>query len=190
MLTKANDYRYNKLCLFGVILMFIRLKELAQKADTVHIDETVDLTDVLKHRNDLLGFSPLHVKLQAGYQDEAAKVTGELTIEVEQPCSRCLTPVKQKLEIPFHETFARTADESMPDDDEDEHIHYVTDEKIELLPYVIENVVLALPFVPLCGEDCQGLCPVCGKNRNEEACGCKQDKTDPRLAGLADFFKQ
>ncbi|TDF98267.1 YceD family protein [Paenibacillus piri] len=175
--------------------MIIRLKELARKANTVHIDEVVDLTDVFKQRNDLLGFGPLHVKLQARYHDGAAEVTGELNIEAEQPCSRCLTPVKQKLDIPFHETFARAADGSKPEDEdgyvsrEDEDIHYVTDEKIELLPYVIENVVLALPFVPLCVEDCQGLCPVCGKNRNEQACGCKQDKTDPRLAGLADFFK-
>jgi len=183
--------------------MFIRLRQLAQKADPVHIDEVVDLSDVFKQRNDLLGFGPLHVKLNARYQGEAAEVTGELSLEVEQPCSRCLVPVKQKLEIPFHETFARAADESKPDDndefefdyheshdhDEDE-IHYVTDEKIELLPYVIENVVLALPFVPLCGEDCQGLCPVCGTNRNDHACGCKQEKIDPRLAGLADFFKQ
>ncbi|NOU93476.1 DUF177 domain-containing protein [Paenibacillus sp. LMG 31456] len=181
--------------------MFIRLRELAQKADTVHIDEVVDLTDVFMQRNDLLGFGPLHVKLHAQYQGEVAEVTGELSIEVEQPCSRCLVPVKQKHEIPFHETFARAADESKPDDDdefeyheddyhENEEIHYVKDEKIELLPYVLENVVLALPLVPLCGEDCQGLCPVCGTNRNEHACGCKQDTTDPRLAGLADFFKE
>ncbi|MDF2964138.1 MAG: hypothetical protein K0S39_5873, partial [Paenibacillus sp.] len=103
--------------------MFIRLRELAQKANTVHIDEVVDLTDVLKQRNDLLGFGPLHVKLQAHYVDEAAEVTGELIIDVEQPCSRCLVPVKQKLEIPFRETFARAADESKPDDEDEFEYH-------------------------------------------------------------------
>ncbi|MFE5319642.1 YceD family protein [Paenibacillus sp. NPDC056579] len=169
--------------------MFIRLKELANKADTVHFDETVDLTDVLKNRTDLLSFGPLQVQLQARHDDGAAEVTGVLSIDVEQPCSRCLEPVKQRLEIPFHETFALAADESEPDD-EDEDIHFVTDEKIELMPYLIENVLVALPYVPLCQEECQGLCPVCGTNRNEHACGCKQDTTDPRLAGLADFFKQ
>lgn len=169
--------------------MFIRLKELAKKAETVHIDETIDLTDVLKNRNDLLSFGPLQVKLQARHNGEAAEVTGDLELDVEQPCSRCLEPVKQRLEIPFHETFALAADESEPDDEEDDTI-FVTDEKIELMPYLIENVLVALPYVPLCEEECLGLCPVCGENRNERDCGCKQDTTDPRLAGLADFFKQ
>ncbi|MFH5183080.1 YceD family protein [Paenibacillus sp. TAB 01] len=172
-----------------MILLFIRLKELAKKANTVHINETIDLTDVLKNRKDLLSFGPLQVNLQARPLEEGkAEVTGELGIDVEQECSRCLNPVKQRLEIPFHETFALAADESEPDD-EDDDTHYVTDEKIELMPYLIENVLLDLPFVPLCDENCQGLCPTCGTNRNESSCECKNDKVDPRLAGLADFFK-
>jgi uncharacterized protein len=170
--------------------MIIRLKELA-KADTVHIDEIIDLTDVLQGRSDLLSFGPLHVRLQAKYntEEKTAEVTGQLRMEVEQPCSRCLIPVKQKLDIPFHETFALAAHQSEPQD-EHEDIHIVTDEKIELEPYLAENVALALPFVPLCDEACQGLCPTCGTNRNLQSCGCNQDKIDPRLAGLADFFKE
>lgn len=187
-MTKRIYSSYNNLCLFGVILVFIRLKELAKKADAVHFDETVDMTDVLKNRTDLLSFGPLEVHLQARHTEGAAEVTGELGIDVEQPCSRCLESANIRLDIPFHETFALVADESEPDD-EDEDIHFVTDEKIELMPYLIENVLMALPYVPLCKEDCRGLCPVCGGNRNEHACGCKQDTTDPRLAGLADFFK-
>lgn len=168
--------------------MFIRLKELAKTANTVHINETIDLTDVLKNRKDLLSFGSLQVDLHARHHEGKAEVTGELGIDVEQECSRCLTPVKQRLEIPFHETFALAADESEPDDEEDDTI-YVTDEKIELTPYLIENVLLDLPFVPLCDEACQGLCPTCGTNRNESSCGCRNEKVDPRLAGLADFFK-
>ncbi|MCS7459493.1 YceD family protein [Paenibacillus doosanensis] len=170
--------------------MFIRLKELAKTTNSVAIDETIDLSDVLKHRTDLLGFGQVEAHLSARHTGEnAAEVTGSLEIDVEQPCSRCLEPVKQRLDIPFHETFALAADESEPED-EDEDIHFVTDEKIELMPYVIENVLVALPYAPLCEEECKGLCPVCGSNRNMHECGCKQDTTDPRLAGLADFFKQ
>jgi uncharacterized protein len=192
MLTKCRYYRYNNLCLFGVILVFIHLKELAQKANTVHFDETVDLSDALKESNDILGAGPLHISLQALRKEEVAIVTGQLSIDVEQPCSRCLNPVKQTLVIPFHETFARAADESKTDndDDDDDETHFVTDDKIELLPYVMENVMLALPYIPLCDENCLGLCPVCGVDRNIHACDCNRKKMDPRLAGLADFFKQ
>ncbi|PZE22495.1 YceD family protein [Paenibacillus xerothermodurans] len=171
--------------------MLIQLKELAKKGETVHIDETIDLTDVLQHRSDVLSFGPLHVHLHARYmtEDDVAEVGGQLVVDVEQPCARCLTPVKQTLEIPFDETFALVADESEPEDEEDE-THFVTDEKIDLKPFVVENVLLALPFVPLCDEACQGLCPTCGANRNQQACDCKHEKIDPRLAGLADFFKE
>jgi uncharacterized protein len=189
MLTKCWYYRYNNLCLFGVILVFIRLKELAQKANAVHFDETVDLSDALKESNDILDAGPIHISLHALHHDKVAEVTGQLSIDVEQPCSRCLNPVKQKLVIPFHETFARAADESETVN-EDEEIHFVTEDKIELLPYVIENVMLALPYIPLCEEACLGLCPECGINLNLHACDCNRQKLDPRLAGLADFFKE
>ncbi|NHN28424.1 YceD family protein [Paenibacillus agricola] len=169
--------------------MFIRLKELAQKANTVHFDETVDLSDALKESNGLLNAGPLHISLQALGKEEVAIVTGQLSVDVEQPCSRCLNPVKQTLVIPFHETFARAADESETDD-EDEETLFVTDDKIELLPYVMENVMLALPYIPLCDENCLGLCSVCGVDRNLQSCDCNRTKMDPRLAGLADFFKQ
>jgi uncharacterized protein len=47
-----------------------------------------------------------------------------------------------------------------------------------------EQFFLTLPMKPLCRPDCQGLCPVCGKNRNREQCDCKAEWVDPRLAEL------
>ena len=47
-----------------------------------------------------------------------------------------------------------------------------------------EEFSLALPVKPLCRPDCRGLCPECGKNLNEGACGCSRDSGDPRLAAL------
>jgi uncharacterized protein len=191
MLTKSNGYRYNNLCLFGVILVFIQLKDLAAKG-TVRIDGTLDLTGALPVTGSLRSFGPLKVKLEAHDVSGAADVSGELAIEVEQACSRCLAPVHQSLTIPYHETFVKgeEPEEAESVDDEEQDIHYVQEDRIELKPYLAESVMLSMPFVPLCSEACQGLCPVCGTNRNEQTCGCKQDKVDPRLAGLADFFKE
>ncbi len=192
MLTKSNGYRYNNLCLFGVILVFIHLKDLAAKG-TVRFHGTLDLHGALPVSGSLQDFGPLKVELEAHDVSGAADVSGELSIEVEQSCSRCLNPVHQSLTIPYHETFVKGEEpdeEAFEEDEESENDPvYVQDDRIELKPYLVESVMLHLPFVPLCSEACQGLCPVCGGNRNEQACGCKQDKVDPRLAGLADFFK-
>jgi uncharacterized protein len=58
------------------------------------------------------------------------------------------------------------------------------DDKIDLGEVVREQLYLALPMKPLCLEDCKGLCPVCGVNRNRETCSCQQEWVDPRMAAL------
>ena len=49
---------------------------------------------------------------------------------------------------------------------------------------VWEEFSLALPVAPLCREDCKGLCPICGGNKNTDACACSAERGDPRLAVL------
>ena len=58
------------------------------------------------------------------------------------------------------------------------------DDKIDLTEVVREQLYLALPMKPLCREDCKGLCPVCGVNRNRETCTCQEVWVDPRMAAL------
>ena len=54
---------------------------------------------------------------------------------------------------------------------------------LDLEPLARDAVLLELPLAPLCAEDCLGLCPQCGINRNEEACSCEQP-ADPRWSAL------
>jgi uncharacterized protein len=48
-------------------------------------------------------------------------------------------------------------------------------------------VFLSLPARSLCGEDCKGLCPRCGKNLNSESCNCDAAPADPRWSALSDL---
>ena len=49
---------------------------------------------------------------------------------------------------------------------------------------VAETFVLAFPKKLLCSEDCEGLCPKCGKRKKDGDCGCVMKEIDPRLAVL------
>jgi uncharacterized protein len=49
---------------------------------------------------------------------------------------------------------------------------------------VREELLLEFPKKLLCGDDCQGLCPKCGKPKKEGDCGCQTKEIDPRLAVL------
>jgi uncharacterized protein len=55
---------------------------------------------------------------------------------------------------------------------------------IDLAEVMREQFYLAMPMKPLCKPDCQGLCPVCGGNRNRERCACRADWVDPRMEPL------
>ena len=57
--------------------------------------------------------------------------------------------------------------------------------EIELGAYLREVVALGLPVKPLCKEDCRGLCPRCGADRNRESCGCEIKRPDSPFAALA-----
>jgi uncharacterized protein len=167
--------------------MLLNLKEVATKEAPVQLHATVDVTDLLGSRQDIVRFGKAEARLEAvpGGEDVVA-VHGTVKLDIEQRCSRCLEPVQQHLNVPFQELFtgSQTAAE------EDEELILAATDKIELLPYVEEAIQLGIPYIPLCDEECKGLCPVCGTNRNKAICSCKQEKIDPRLAGLADFFKQ
>jgi uncharacterized protein len=166
--------------------MQLKIREVLAKAEPIQLHLTFDMADLLKDRQDIAGFGMLKADLTAAGRSGVADVEGRLNLSVELVCSRCLGPVKEDLDIPFRESFTQKP-ELIPSGGEEEEVHLVTDD-IDLKTYVEEAVWLALPFTPLCKEDCLGLCPVCGRNRNEQDCGCSTAKVDPRLAGLADFF--
>jgi uncharacterized protein len=55
---------------------------------------------------------------------------------------------------------------------------------VDLTFPVREALVLELPMKPVCRDDCAGLCPVCGTDLNEKACGCRAEKADTRFLSL------
>jgi len=111
-------------------------------------------------------------------------VTGTITGLVQAKCAKCLIPTEYSLNVSFDEKFSE-----VPVDEESD-IHFFHSGMIDLSPYLIEAIVLELPYVYVCKEDCLGLCPTCGTNRNEKQCECKNERIDPRLADLALFFEK
>lgn len=122
---------------------------------------------------------------------EKVRLIGRLTTELEVPCSRCLEPNRIAVDVPIDLLFlpagqARAG--AAPDDhqlsDEDVNASFYEDQTIDLGQVMREQFYLALPMKPLCREDCQGLCPVCGINRNTGTCSCQTEWVDPRMDAL------
>jgi uncharacterized protein len=60
-------------------------------------------------------------------------------------------------------------------------------EAIDLDELVREELLLAVPTHLLCQENCKGVCPTCGVDRNTTDCVCGGDDVDPRWAGLKEL---
>ncbi|WP_058303875.1 YceD family protein [Gorillibacterium timonense] len=169
--------------------MQINVKELTLKGKNVQLHESMDMSGLLSGRQDLEAFGVLEADLAAYADGNIAVVDGMLKLPVTMVCSRCLGSVQETLSIPFREKFTLGSISAEAGEEQDD-LHQVQEDLVELAPYVEEAVWMALPYIPLCKEDCRGLCPECGTNLNERDCGCSTEKIDPRLAGLADLFKE
>jgi uncharacterized protein len=115
-------------------------------------------------------------------------IHGTINADVSLDCTRCLEPVAKHLEIAFDDVFVDAGDEASSGEAEvaiadlDESL--VPEGKIDLTEVVREQILLALPEQVFCREDCKGLCPKCGANRNLIDCKCADDEIDPRWAAL------
>ncbi len=106
-------------------------------------------------------------------------VTGTIGGVASLVCTRCLEGFIRPVTIPFGQTYREDDGQADPD-----AIDFHGDE-IDLAEPVREALIMAEPLKALCREDCRGLCPRCGVNRNETPCACGSDDIDPRLAALA-----
>ena len=123
--------------------------------------------------------SPVQLDLRLESVVEGVLVTGTATVEVRGDCVRCLRQVSGQLEVDIQELFVYPGVE--PDDDLASRLH---GDLIDLEPLLRDEVVLDLPFQPLCRDNCLGLCVECGANLNENPDHRHETGLDPRWEAL------
>lgn len=126
------------------------------------------------------------------------RVVGQLSTDLEILCARCLDPVPYPVKRQF-DLLYRPAGSDIGEDrevelqDKDAAISYYEGDGVELQELLREQVLLEVPLKTVCREDCKGLCPHCGLNRNTSECQCSASLTDPRwdaLKGLKDKLQK
>ena len=152
----------------------------ALKPGEVHVQDGDDF--VLEEGGSLR----CHVELR---DEDTLHVSGRLAARLGLACGRCLEPFA----LPFDkqmEVFLLPHREGQEEEDEvelserDMVVGYYRNHRVDLGELVREQLYLAVPLKRLCREDCKGLCPTCGVNKNRESCGCPAVPGDLRLASL------
>lgn len=120
--------------------------------------------------------------------EQVVYVRGHARLELGGTCSRCLGPVTLALDTPLEVSLFPRGEEPKPSSEgvlseDDMGVSTYEEDEIDLSGVVHDEVFLELPMVPVCSEGCAGLCPMCGKNLNEGACGCEPQR-DSRWEAL------
>jgi uncharacterized protein len=123
------------------------------------------------------------VELQATSNIDGVVVSGTISMPWRAPCRRCLAEVAGTARIVVDELYQDPSDASVADGD----AFPIEGDQIDLVPAVREAVLLELPDDVLCRDDCAGICPVCGIDRNQGTCDCDTSVRDDRWAALADL---
>jgi uncharacterized protein len=155
----------------------------------------ISVADVDRVEIDAVG--PVRIEANAENSGGAEYIVdGTLHFTADFSCSRCLDPYPFANTSPFHVRFRPRPAALVDSEDveitapEELDVEFYTERSIPLRDLALEQVQLSIPMKPLCDENCLGLCPQCGSNRNRETCACGERETDARWGGLAEIRDQ
>lgn len=127
--------------------------------------------------------APVELDLRLEAVSEGVLVTGTVSADTAGDCARCLAPVTGHVEIDLTELYAYP-DSTTEATTETDEVGHVLDDTVDLEQPIVDAVGLALPFAPLCTDDCAGLCSECGTRLADAEPDHHHDVIDPRWAKL------
>lgn len=146
--------------------LIIKPSDLRNGLEIERVIESVSLKSLEQD----LGKQNLNISFKAQLISQEVLVTGNVKGEVTQECFSCNERFLFPLELNLTLSFPASV------------------EIIDLEEEIRQLVLLSLPNKPSCRENCSGLCPKCGKNLNQGACGCKKESLPNKWGKLKDLL--
>ena len=169
--------------------MFLSIKEMELRK--IRFDETFQPGGIDFSSEELEQASPLHAVGVAEYvahSEGEVRIQGQYTVEMAALCDRCLQsarfPLDAKFDLYYKPASQVEGEEEVEIDEGEAEIGFYEGASLVLEDILREQVMLALPMQRVCSDLCKGICPACGKNRNESACDCRSEPADDRWAAL------
>jgi uncharacterized protein len=169
--------------------MFLSIKEMELRK--VRFDETfapgqIDFSDA-----EVQQVSPLHTEGSAellAHTGGEVRISGKYDVRMETECDRCLGraefPIDSSFDLFYRPMSVIAREQEIEIDEGEAEIAFYQGAGMELADILHEQVLLQLPMQRVCAEECKGICPVCGRNRNETACDCHDETSDDRWGAL------
>ena len=155
-----------------VIKFFV--SRLEKEPVEVESDEPAELLELDPASAGYAAVAPVHYHLTAQLISGGVLVSGRASTKIAGECTSCLDPVEKSIETGPLELFFELAPGQ---------------EECDVTEDIRAEMLLALPMNLRCSEDCRGLCPVCGVNRNRESCSCTPSGDRPGVWSALDDLK-
>lgn len=146
---------------------------------------------------------PIQVHFNLRKVDEVIIADGNIRTQIHLNCSRCVIPFDLACESHFTALYSRDPEmsgindlrgsngtaKSAHDDSagQDLEITYLTQDFIDLSETLAEQLMLQVPFQPLCQTACKGICQTCGTDLNKGRCACEKVAQQSPFSVLKDF---
>ena len=121
-------------------------------------------------------------------ENKTVFIRGSVDVTLSIPCGRCLEEVPTQICFDIDKKLDITDGALV--DEEMEETDYLIGFELDVDKLVYAEILVNWPMKVLCKEDCEGICKVCGKNLNKEACDCQRTELDPRMAAIQDIFSK
>ena len=165
--------------------MTIKIKDIPPEGLTVDVEDRLDLFD------EGTASTPFRAAIRISPEGQGIfHISGTVDATAELECSRCL----KRFPFPVNNAaldFDLVPEGSLQKGTEHElgrselDTEFYQGNEIDPADFIREQVLLAIPMVPVHREDCKGLCPLCGTDRNERKCGCTQEATPEKVNPFA-----
>jgi uncharacterized protein len=170
--------------------MFLSIQEMEVRK--IRFDETFAPGEVDFKDDEVKQAGPLHAagtaELLANTEGEV-RIRGRLEVRMETECDRCLGraqfPIDAGFDLFYRPMSYIARDEEVRIDEGEAELGFYEGGGMELEDILREQILLLMPMQRICREDCQGICPVCGRNRNETPCDCKEELPSGQWDALA-----
>jgi uncharacterized protein len=136
--------------------------------------------------------SPLAASLTLVREYGHIRLNGKVAVSVDLSCSRCLAGFSKDLVSAFTIYYTQAAETSAEEDEvelgeSDLIAAFYSGDEIDFSDEIAQQVLLEIPYKPLCSDGCKGLCPVCGADMNSAACSCNSTTNSIAFSPLQGF---
>ena len=159
--------------------MKIRVTDIGDREKVLEAEEPVSAYAVLleaQKSGECEFTTPISVALSLVQEFGHIRVNGSVSVEVNLSCSRCLSVFSNNISSRFTAYYTKSAtlksEEEVELSEEDLISVTYSGDVIDFTDEIAEQILLELPYKPLCSDDCPGLCSSCGADLNLGSCSC------------------